>query len=122
MTKTFADMTPEERDKCIGMWCDYDFPDGTTHRAILLSRGSSNTATVIDTTQCGVPQQWTRVDQLHPRFDLPRAFNPDGTPVHATRETQVGDDGLYLEANGTTFYTTPGTIYHRWVTDWEEVE
>lgn len=58
MTKTLADMTPEERDECIGMWCDYDFPDGTTHRAILLSRGSSNTATVIDTTQCGVPQQW----------------------------------------------------------------
>ena len=51
-----------------------------------------------------------------------RAWNPDGTPLQATRETITGDDGLYLDANGTLFYTTPGTTYQRWVTDWQEVE
>ena len=119
MAKTLADMTPEERAECVGMWC------GTAFGLAILAALRTNK----DGDECGLfirpkPTQWhtESFEHVTPRFDLPRAWTQDGAPLHATRETQVGDDGLYLDANGTTFPTTPGTTYHRWITDWEEVE
>lgn len=118
--KTLADMTPEERAKCVGMWFDTIFGLGILEalqeepkegdpfgRFTHPDRGSWHTETL---------------KGLTPRHDLPRAWNPDGTPLQAARETCTGDDGLYLDDDGTMFLTTPGTIYKRWVTDWEVAE
>ena len=119
MTKTLADMTPEERDQCVGMWCDT--PRGTF---VLFKR-------MFEDVELGwsliMPKDGFKVDypnsDITPRFDLPRAWNPDGSPLQATRETITGFDGMYLDApGGGLFLTSPGTIYQRWIIDWQEVE
>lgn len=130
MTKTLADMTPEERAECVGRWCDHkDKRDGETLAVlanVVLVRGDDNRMKQV------AMLYWPREKQLSvagealetvtPRFDLPRAWSPDGTPLQATRETITGYEGLYLDAGGDSFPTTPGTTYQRWIVDWQEVE
>lgn len=76
MTKTLADMTPEERAKCVGMWCEWD--------GGLRIIGQIFAPHV---TFCGLvrPNDWglpatADLELVTPLFDLPRAWNPDGTP------------------------------------------
>ena len=76
MSKTLADMTPEQCAQCVGMWCESLF-DGQKHIGVLLD------------IHDGVPQihipsssatESAELRKVAPRFDLPRAWNPDGTP------------------------------------------
>lgn len=115
--RTFADMTPEERDQCRGTWCEVDRLDGVY---ILLSI-SDTTADLYDPREdmftCGFPEEIT------PRFDLPRAWNPDGTPVVADPEeyTVDGRSRVYFEGIEKVAFP-PGAKVRRWVSDWEAVE
>lgn len=79
MTKTLADMTPEERASCRGMWCDHP------------SNVEGKLAIIYEIDEDGDPML-LRFDVRHevlgfaaedvtPRYDLPRSWNPDGTPV-----------------------------------------
>ena len=116
MTKTLADMTPEERAKCDGMWATYL---GVETGVILWSNNRSAYVLFPD----GMREQTCKNRDVVPRFDLPRAWNPDGSPLQAARETITGFDGMRLDApGGDSFLTTSGTTYHRWVTGWKEVE
>lgn len=78
MTKTLADMTPEESDACVGMWCD-----GPNGRLVIYCRPNGYFIKYADVTSPNNRNHSDseRFDQLTPRFDLPRAWNPDGTPV-----------------------------------------
>ncbi|MCK2199177.1 hypothetical protein [Corynebacterium callunae] len=76
MAKTLADMTPEERKAYVGMWCEWD--------GGLRIIGQIFAPHV---TFCGLvrPNDWglpstADLELVTPRFDLPRAWNPDGTP------------------------------------------
>lgn len=83
MTKTLADMTPEERAECVGMW----FLDPALGMLIYAGVDESNDHVFMQPTEPNY--HWDkRLLQATPRTDLPRAWNPDGTPLQAARETQ----------------------------------
>ena len=77
MAKTLADMTAEEREECVGMWCSIA---GAGRLCVLLS-------TENDVANLGFScdNEFTilslRYKNVTPRFDLPRAWAPDGLPV-----------------------------------------
>ena len=78
MAKTLADMTPEERADCVGMWAD------TTGQGL----GVIVNATELSDCWVLFPEGGGRVATCHnqrvtPRFDLPRAWTPDGEPEFA---------------------------------------
>ena len=70
--KTFADMTPDERVECRGMWVSYGTPLGD-HLAIY-EAGST-------LLEPGYGRFKRPLETITPRPDLPRAWNPDGTPA-----------------------------------------
>ena len=75
MTKTLADMTPEERAECVGMWA---LIEGIS-LAVIAEADETNTCVV-------TYPQWDGDSAVHlngmvtPRFDLPRVWTPDGEP------------------------------------------
>ena len=87
--RTFADMTAEEQDKCVGMWCEFvDFDDSDGYE---YSTGSSRPKLGIITGRDGdwehqvihlkhglfsIPDYY-----ITPRYDLQRVGTPDGQPV-----------------------------------------
>ena len=80
MAKTLADMTAEERAECVGMWCSIA---GAGRLCVLLS-------TENDMANLGFSHdnEFTMLSPLKyknvtPRFDLPRAWTPDGEPIPA---------------------------------------
>ena len=77
MAKTLADMAAEERAECVGMWCSIA---GAGRLCVLLS-------TENDVANLGFScdNEFTMLSPLKyknvtPRFDLPRAWTPDGEP------------------------------------------
>ena len=80
MAKTLADMTAEERADCIGMWAEHAHPhyDGLE---VIIDSDHDSVTTI--STKSG--QQYIVVGEvmrhITPRFDLPRAWTPDGEPV-----------------------------------------
>ena len=110
MTKTLADMTEEERANCAGMWAET--LDGL---AIIIepfyTDGALDT-TVVFSLKPKVGIQQRIAVYVTPRFDLPRAWPPDGTPVAGDWEYAVQ-------------YKTPdGWEYSResWDCRWQESE
>ena len=80
MTKTLADMSAEERADCVGMWAEHAHPhyDGLE---VIIDSDHDSVTTI--STKSG--QQYIVVGEvmrhITPRFDLPRAWTPDGEPV-----------------------------------------
>lgn len=68
-----ADMTPEERTNCPGMWA------GTFsgYTGVILYENGKQAYLVIPEF---MREQTFPLSKVYPRFDLPRAWNPDGTP------------------------------------------
>lgn len=84
MTKTLADTTPEERDQCVGMWCDVP---GETYAPAVLAQFTENGAELLTVDMSGrMIFDPFGMEKVIPRFDLPRAWNPDGTPVEVRGE------------------------------------
>lgn len=76
MTKTLADMTAEERADCIGLWAQLSHGElaiiadtGTTHMSWLNFPRRAGDRTVYANKHVTL------------RYDLPRAWTPDGEPV-----------------------------------------
>lgn len=81
MAKTLANMTPEERRASVGMWCDNLNSTAKEPKPVVLTCVQGRICWVVHTE---VPS-WRScfsLDSVTPRFDLPRAWNPDGTPAH----------------------------------------
>ena len=80
MSKTLADMSAEERADCVGMWAEHAHPhyDGLE---VIIDSDHDSVTTI--STKSG--QQYIVVGEvmrhITPRFDLPRAWTPDGLPV-----------------------------------------
>lgn len=129
---TLADMTPEQREQCVGMWCDCT--DGEGIRTLVLHGISDNGKDAIFVNPAvvggGRGPSWTIKSFGHlvtPRPDLPRAWQADGKPVEMDVE---GAD--YRPGTNRGFYTLDETIQkgrelpegttraRRFVGEWEE--
>lgn len=78
MPKTLADMAPEQRANCIGMWCEY--PDTYDRLGIIYALDDEDDPWIL---RFDVRTEILGYDakNIIPRFDLPRAWTPDGQPV-----------------------------------------
>lgn len=91
MPKSLADMTPEEREQCQGMWC-YVFerldepPVGEGIIAGYREADDGRTLVVVDHPHPDAGKWGHEIDAVSPRFDLPRAWTPDGKPVEGEWE------------------------------------
>lgn len=78
---TLADLTPEERAECVGIWGNHTFwgqvlisiTDGVQFRGVNVE--------VIRFIDGRPVREWARTSEVTPRPDLPRAWTPDGQPV-----------------------------------------
>lgn len=79
MTKTLADMTPKERLECIGMWATVDTEK---FLAVIVRAYPSDGVLYAQMLAPEINDYYTsRLETITPRFDLPRAWEPDGTPL-----------------------------------------
>lgn len=84
--KTLADMTLEERAKCVGMWCDYRDGNGTKSAIIIETWLTDPEACMVyDIARYG--NRHPLGSEVTPRFDLPRAWTPDGKPPKGEWQT-----------------------------------
>lgn len=113
MAKPLADMTPEQRDACRGMWCDIETPVGIEQGIYDQSRWTQE-ATLFEP---GYGYFEVDLSKVTPRFDLPRAWNSDGTHVKGSwTEAEYIGDSYGME----DVYYFDGTPTHRhFETEWE---
>lgn len=87
MPRTLADMTPEERQECVGMWCEVTLKSlGKVNRYELgvikrIQWNEGHGAVEVIATNSSAVWDGNRFDKIKPRFDLPRAWMPDGNPT-----------------------------------------
>lgn len=81
MTSTLAELIEQGNDpqEYVGMWCDNLASAAKDHRPVVLACVQGNLCWILHTDLYG---EWSCFSQesLAPRFDLRRAWNPDGTP------------------------------------------
>lgn len=120
--KPLADMTPQERAQCLGLWCE------DIHGDLFVYLGTP-TLSIAHDEETGAPmgtfinpQEPCTIEAplaaFAPRFDLPRAWASDGQPPA----------GEWEEAEYLGDYKGMSNVYHfdgdpthrRWVGEWEE--
>ena len=79
MAKTLADMTAEERDDCVGMWCDNLVSTADNPQPVVLACVQGERCWILHTDLHG---EWScfPLGSVSPRPDLPRVWTPDGEP------------------------------------------
>lgn len=119
--RTLADMTPQERAQCRGMWCE------DLHGDLFVYLGAP-TVSIAHDEETGAPMG-TFIDAQEPdtieaplaafapRFDLPRAWQADGQPPqgkweHAER-LSMGVTTVYLCGK-------ENPTHRQWIGEWEE--
>lgn len=109
---TLADMTPEQRAQCVGMWCDFlpgDKDHGEPEQGIFAYWNWVKGEAVITFPALADTRKWAHPENVTPRYDLPRAWNPDGTPVSAKWEYQLAHENEKVAR----------PFMQRHVTEWE---
>lgn len=93
MPKTLADMTAEERTACVGMWCDNLVSTADNPRPVVLACVQGEQCWILHT---GLHGEWSRfsLGSVSPRYDLPRAWTPDGEPVSQPGAKPRRADGM----------------------------
>lgn len=112
---TLADMTEEERAQCVGMWCE----DVEGALGIYLGEAVNNEWVGVCVHPPSIYPFSSVFQDLTPRPDLPRAWNPNGTPVKGswTEAEYIGDSHGMRDV-----YHFDGTPTHRYFqTEWEEI-
>lgn len=71
--KTLADMTEEERNQCSGMWAD----TFVGYTGIIMYQNNKQAYLIIPEYN---REETFPLNKVYPRFDLPRAWSPDGQP------------------------------------------
>lgn len=119
MARTLADMTPEEQQACVGLWCDNLASAAKEPSQVVLACVQGDLCWVLHTDLHG---QWScfPLDRVAPRPDLPRAWTPDGKPVEAQPQTGEVDRGWIYHGDTERTHLPDGTTVRRFVTDWEE--
>jgi len=88
MPKTLDDLTPQERANLVGTWVTVTHnPRPVIYTGEFESTGEiKHGAIIFDPLYGG---NYARLDHCTPQFDLPRAWNPNGTPVNGHWEYAV---------------------------------
>lgn len=127
---TLADMTPEQREQCVGMWCDCT--DGEGIRTLVLHGISDNGKDAIFVNPAvvggGRGPSWTIKSFGHlvtPRWDLPRAWQSNGFPVEMKPEVSAVSNfpGFGTLHSGHSYQSNhpEGTFMRRFVGEWEKL-
>lgn len=94
--KTLAEMTSDEREKCVGMWCDVVWPDGDEFRSIISRvdyvpfRGSTRVLLAIpDMSNGGKGRDLASYEMVTPLFEFAPAWVPGEGPKPKA-DTMVG--------------------------------
>lgn len=129
MPKNLTDYSPDKHEQMAGMWCyifDYETePDTPIGEGIIAGYRKANdgrTVVIIDNPH---PDGEKRAYELHnivPRFDLLRAWNPDGTHVKGrwTTAEHIKDRYYYLYGIPTHRYFS--TEWESMPNDWNHPE
>lgn len=124
---TLAEMTPQERKECVGMWAE-------TSNGLAIIIEPFYTDGVLDTTVVFSLKPEVKIEQriaayVTPRPDLIRAWSVDGEPLEADWQYAEYQPGV-----NRGFYTIEETIEkgpemaegttaaRRWVGEWETAE
>ena len=81
---TLADMTVEERAECVGMWVDFlagEAKKGVEEQGVFAYWQGVKDEAIITIPRLADTRKWAKPENVTLRFDLPRAWNPDGTPL-----------------------------------------
>ena len=110
MPKTLADMAPEQRANCIGMWCEY--PNTYDRLGIIYALDDEDDPWIL---RFDVRTEILGYDakNIIPRFDLPRAWMTNGTPPAGEWEYDT------LSGNEPANPTGKDIADRRFVTEWE---
>lgn len=114
--RPLADMTVQERADTVGMWADVA-TEGC--RAIIVHTFLCCDGPYAQMFAPEIEDYYpTPIDTITPRPDLPRAWNPDGTPPAGKWEYAE-----HLSKGVTTVYLCgkENPTRRRWVGEWEEV-
>lgn len=121
---TLTDMTPEQRAQCVGMWATNHAYTGDGESVGVIACIQHHCVWLIHTDING---EWSVLptDGVTPRYDLPRAWNPDGTPVEMDVETGIVRShprGGVIGSYESPWYVNQqeGTVMRRFVGEWEE--
>lgn len=117
MPKPLADMTLEQRANHVGMWCDIfeQLDEPPVAEGIIAGYREDDdgrTLVIIDHPHAGAGEWVYRLNGVVPRYDLPRAWNPDGTPPRGEWE----EGGYFDFTPGASPLPIQG---RRWVGEWE---
>lgn len=100
MTRTLADMTPDERADCVGRWAT--FHGSVDPRPVIIWTVEGDIVWRLTFTS-QLPIMGTDLDQITPRLDLPRVWTPSGEPVPGEWEESPSSEH-----------------HHRWCARWEQ--
>lgn len=127
---TLAGMTPEQRAQCVGMWCyifdqEVEPPIGEGIIAGYRESDDGRTLVVIDHPHPDAGKWGHDLNEVIPRPELPRAWNPNGTPVEMDVETSIVRDhprgGMIGSYESPEYVDQPeGTVMRRFVGEWEK--
>ena len=109
MTKTLADMTPQERAQCRGMWCETALSKALV---IYVAGDQDNEEKAVVVNPKSQFRTVTPLRALTPRPDLPRAWQADGQPPAGEYQYAV----QYKTPNGWEY------TYESWDCRWQESE
>ena len=90
---TLADLTEEQRKACVGMWADYSATLVVITYVYWYEYSQGFFVDVLHPAE-GYEETEVHVSCITPRPDLPRAWNPDGTPVsdHIAALEEIADE------------------------------
>lgn len=85
--KTLAEMTSDEREKCVGMWCDVVWPDGDEFRSIIsrvdygpFGGGNKVLLAIPDMSEGGNGRDLASYEMVTPLFEFDPAWVPGEGP------------------------------------------
>lgn len=119
---TIAEMTPAQRYDCVGMWATVS---SERYLAVICRIYVGNP----DLAQMYSPEiddyYTSSLESVTPRFDLPRAWLPCGTPQAGEWDYRAPYLGKYGEGLTDTeiaeFKADGDQLERRWVGNWEEI-
>ena len=110
---TFADMTPQERAQCRGMWAG----TFTGYTGVIVYENGKQAYLIIPEFN---REQTFPLDKVTPRFDLPRAWQADGTPPAGEWEYEYTLTDGCSPTTGEYVGAGPNQKIRRWIGEWEE--
>lgn len=120
MTKTLADMTEEERAECVGMWCDFEATPNYVITTVIIKAGNDYDAEFAheyEVFNTVLGHELVQPEQITPRYDIPRAWQADGTPPAGEWAYANPSDKERMHVR----LPDKNTTHRRWVGEWEEV-